>query len=165
MSHSRCDSKGSQTGRDILGLRPLHQKWKIINRLLYGIVLTELFRKLEVRYKWPQRKESSRGPSEPLCGGHTESSALDPRVLALLSTTSQLITPCYATAMLAIHCCLLTQMISTSPTWELGTKAGALPPWDTFGSWLCGLLKVRTQVPDLFCCSNAKHLQTWRLST
>lgn len=89
-------------------------------------------------------------------GGNVESSVLKPSLLALLSAAAN--NPLPVTAALVVHCCLLTETISTSPTWELGTKPGALLPWDAFGGWLRGLLKVRLQEADLFRCSNAKRL-------
>lgn len=95
-------------------------------------------------------------------GGYTESSVLKPSLLALHTAANNSL---LATATLVIHCCLLTEMISISPTWQLWTKPGALLPGYAFWWLVVWLLKVRSQVADLFCCRNAKRLQTWRLST
>lgn len=91
-----------------------------------------------------------------LGGFYTESSALKPSLLALHTAANNSL---LATAMLVIHCCLLlTEMISVSPTWELCTKAWSPPALGCFW-WLAEWLrKVRSQVADLFCCSNSKRL-------
>lgn len=60
--------------------------------------------------------------------------------------------------MLVIHGSLLTKTISTSLSQELGTKPRTFLPWNAFGGWLRGSLKVRPQEANLFSCSNTKLL-------
>lgn len=60
--------------------------------------------------------------------------------------------------MLVIHCSLRTKTTATSLTQELRTKPRTLLPWNAFGGWLRGSLKVRLQEADLLHCSSAKLL-------